>query len=50
MITRPVLSHWATEAVPNNLGANSVYINEMVMPIKYKGILTIIYGVFTRCQ
>ena len=45
-ITRPVLYHWATEAVANNLGASSVYIyiNEMVMPVKYKGILIIILG------
>ena len=38
-ITRPVLYHWATEAVADNLGASSVYIyiyiNEMVMPVKY---------------
>ena len=25
-ITRPVLYHWATEAVADNLGASSVYI------------------------
>ena len=39
-ITRAVLYHWATEAVADNLGASSVYIyiNEMVMPVKYKGI------------
>ena len=44
-ITRPVLYHWATEAVADNLGASSVpyiysilNINEMVMPVKYKGI------------
>ena len=33
------------EAVADNLGASSVYmINEMVMPVKYKGIL-IIFGI-----
>ena len=39
-ITRPVLYHWATEAVADNLGASSVYIyiNEIVMPVKNKGI------------
>ena len=38
-IARPVLYHWATEAVADNLGTSSVlYINEMVMPVKYKGI------------
>ena len=51
-ITRPVLYHWATEAVADNLGASSVYmyINEMVIPVKYKGILIIIFGIYTRCQ
>ena len=51
-ITRPVLYHWATEAVADNLGASSVYIyiNEMVMPVKNKGILIIIFGIYTRCQ
>ena len=50
-ITRPVLYHWATEAVADNLGASSVYIyiNEMVMPVKNKGIL-LIFGIYTRCQ
>ena len=51
-ITRPVLYHWATEAVADNLGASSVYIqyiNEMVMPVKYKGILIVIFGIYTRC-
>ena len=28
----------------------SIYINEMVMPMKYKGILIIIFGIYTRCQ
>ena len=28
----------------------SIYINEMVMPAKYKGILIIIFGIYTRCQ
>ena len=27
-----------------------IYINEMVMPVKYKGILVIIFGIYTRCQ
>ena len=27
-----------------------IYINEMVMPVKYKGILIIIFGIYTRCQ
>ena len=27
-----------------------IYINEMVMPVKYKGILLIIFGIYTRCQ
>ena len=51
-ITRPVLYHWATEAVADNLGASSVYIyiNEMVMPVKNKGILIILFGIYTRCQ
>ena len=45
-ITRPVLYHWDTEAIANNLGASSVYIyiyiNAMqVMPVKYKGIYTV---------
>ena len=35
-ITRPVLYHWATEAVADNLGKFSIYVNEMVMPVKYK--------------
>ena len=26
------------------------YINEMVMPVKYKGILIIIFGIYTRCE
>ena len=40
-----MLYHWDTEAVADNLGASSVYIyiNEMVMPVKYKGILIIIF-------
>ena len=28
----------------------NIYINEMVMPVKYKGILVIIFGIYTRCQ
>ena len=28
----------------------SIYINEMVMPVKYKGILVIIFGIYTHCQ
>ena len=48
-ITRPVLYNRATEAVVDNLGASSVY-NEMVMPVKYKAILIIIFGIYTRCQ
>ena len=49
-ITSPVLYHWTTEAVADNLGPSSVYIyiNEMVMPVKYKGIL-IIFDIYTRC-
>ena len=27
-----------------------IYINEMVMWVKYKGILIIIFGIYTRCQ
>ena len=27
-----------------------IYINEMVMPVKNKGILIIIFGIYTRCQ
>ena len=27
-----------------------IYINEMVMPVKYNGILIIIFGIYTRCQ
>ena len=27
-----------------------IYINEMVMPVKYKGILIIIFCIYTRCQ
>ena len=36
---------WATEAVAVSLGASSVYT-----PVKYKGILKIIFGIYTRCQ
>ena len=25
-------------------------LNEIVMPMKYKGILIIIFGIYTRCQ
>ena len=28
----------------------TLYINEMVMPVKYKGILIIIFGFYTHCQ
>ena len=28
----------------------SICINEIVMPVKYKGILIIIFGIYTRCQ
>ena len=28
----------------------SIYINEMVMPVKYNGILIIIFRIYTRCQ
>ena len=28
----------------------SIYINKMVMPVKYKDILIIIFGIYTRCQ
>ena len=32
-------------------GARVQYIYiEMVMPVKYKGILIIIFGIYTRCQ
>ena len=27
-----------------------ININEMVMPVKNKGILIIIFGIYTRCQ
>ena len=27
-----------------------IYINEVVMPVKYKGILILIFGIYTRCQ
>ena len=27
-----------------------IYNNEMVMPVKNKGILIIIFGIYTRCQ
>ena len=37
---RPVLS-----ALP----LRYIYIDEMVMPVKYKGILIIIFGIYTRC-
>ena len=26
-----------------------IYINEMVMPVKFQGILIIIFGIYTRC-
>ena len=46
-ITRPVLYHWATEAVAANLGASLVYyINEMVMPVKYKWYISICISTF----
>ena len=28
----------------------SVDINEMVMPVKYEGILIIIFGIYNRCE
>ena len=28
----------------------SIYINEMVMPVKYKGILVIIFSIYSHCQ
>ena len=46
-IIRPVLYHWATEAVSDEF---SIYVNEMVMQVKDKGILIIIFGIYTRCQ
>ena len=39
--------------LPKNLGTSAVlyiYINEMVMPVKYKGILMIIFGIYTRYE
>ena len=45
-ITRPVLYHWATEAVADNLQVQYIYINKTVMLVKYKGIL-IIFGIYT---
>ena len=27
-----------------------IYINEIVLPVKYKGILIIIFGIYTRCH
>ena len=38
---------WPTEAVAVSLGAGSV---QVVMPVKYKSILKIIIGIYTRCQ
>ena len=50
-ITRPVLYHWATEAVADNLGASLVYIYEWDgNAVKYKGILIIIFGIYTHCE
>ena len=40
---------WATEAVAVSLGASSVNI-QVVMPVKYKGILKTIFVIYTRWQ
>ena len=37
------------EAVAMSLGASSVYI-QVVRPVKYQGILMLIFGIYTRCQ
>ena len=47
-ISRPTL-YRATEVVALSLDGSSVYI-QVVMPVKCKGILKIIFGVYTRCQ
>ena len=51
------LDYW-TSALPlsyrcryRQLGReSSICINEMVMPVNYKSILIIIFGIYTRCQ
>ena len=50
-ITRPVVYQLSYRSRCRQLGREfSVYINEMVMPVKNKGILIIIFGIYTRCQ
>ena len=39
----------ATEAVTVCLGASSVY-TQLVMPVKNKDILKIVFGIHSRCQ
>ena len=41
----------STEPLPTTRArVQYIYINEIVMPVKYKGILIIIFGIYTRCQ
>ena len=50
-ITRPVLYHWATEAVADNLArVQYIYINEIVMPVNAGGIYTRYQIRLDQCQ